>query len=96
MNKNYTPYIINASANLLGICFVIITGLKLSGVALYTLADEVAMFASIGYMSSLILSYLSIRTKKDTTRYERIADIIFILATFSLLFSVFAFASDLI
>lgn len=96
MNKNYTPYIINSSANLLGICFVIITGLKISGVALYTLADEVAMFASIGFMSSLILSYLSIRTKKDTTRYERIADIIFILATFSLLFSVFAFASDLI
>ena len=74
MNKNYTPDIINASANLLGICFVIITGLKISGAALYTLADEVAMFASIGYMSSLILSYLSIRTKKDTTRYERIAD----------------------
>ena len=95
MNKNYTPYIINASANLLGICFVIITGLKLSGVALYTLADEVAMFASIGFMSSLILSYLSIRTKRDTTN-ERIADIIFILAAFSLLFSVFAFASDLI
>ena len=95
MNKNYTPYLINESANLLGICFVIITGLKLSGVALYTLADEVAMFASIGFMSSLILSYLSIRTKRDTTN-ERIADIIFILAAFSLLFSVFAFASDLI
>jgi hypothetical protein len=36
------PHILNASSNLLGICFVVLTSLKVLNVAKNTIIDEVA------------------------------------------------------
>jgi len=41
------PYILSASTNLLGICFIIITGLKLVNANIRSYADEVAWLAAL-------------------------------------------------
>ena len=71
-------HILNAASNLLGICFVLITGLKVSGASHSTYLDEIAVFAAIVFVSSCLLSYASIRTEKRTGRLERLADLCFL------------------
>ncbi len=55
------PHILNASTNLLGICFVIITGLKLTRSNGLSWADEVTWMASLCFLASISLSYLAVR-----------------------------------
>ncbi|MBV8912516.1 MAG: hypothetical protein JOZ05_05665 [Acetobacteraceae bacterium] len=61
MTVNRHPYILNASTNLLGICFVIITGLKLTGSNGLSWADEITWIASGFFLASIALSYLGLR-----------------------------------
>ena len=72
-------HIFNASSNLLGICFLILTSLKLLSVGSRTIIDEITMVAIILFMSSTLLSFLSIRNKKGKSeKLESAADIVFI------------------
>lgn len=78
-NNNKAPHILNSSANLLGICFLVLTSLKVLKLNDTTFIDECTSIAAILFMSSSILSFLSIRsTSKKSTSYENIADIIFL------------------
>ncbi len=78
--KNIASQILNTSANLLGICFVVITGLNVSLLADHTYMDEVAGAASILFLISAIFSYIYIRKASATNTFlYRIADIVFIL-----------------
>ncbi|HEY4135286.1 MAG TPA: hypothetical protein VGO34_08725 [Alphaproteobacteria bacterium] len=94
MSDQRQPYIINASTNLLGICFVIITGLKLTRASEATIADELCIVASIGFMTSCIFAYLSLRTEKNTRRYETIADYVFVASMLCLFAAVLVFAGS--
>jgi len=81
-----SPHILNASSNLLGICFIVLTSLKLLNKSETTIIDEVTVVAIILFMASCILSFLSIRgVNKRSTLFEQVADIIF-LGGLSLLF----------
>ena len=60
MNSRH-PHILNAASNLLGICFVIITGLKLTGSNPLSWADEVAWVAAVCFVASIALAYLGVR-----------------------------------
>ncbi len=88
------PHILNASSNLVGICFVLITGLKLTGASEGTLADEISLLAALAFVGSCVLSYVSMRTERNTVRYERAADYLFLSGLFALLIAVTAFARD--
>ena len=78
-NNNKAPHILNTSANLLGICFLVLTSLKVLKLNGTTFIDECTSVATILFMSSSILSFLSIRsTSEKSARYESIADIIFL------------------
>jgi len=88
------PHILNASTNLLGICFIVITGLKLSGSADKTWADEISAVAACALLASSMLSYISMRTEKHAARYEVCADYSFIGGLFMLFVAVLAFARD--
>lgn len=68
------PHILNASTNLLGICFVILTGLKLTGSNSESFADEIAWFASLSFLASIALSYLALRSGGPAGRRERWAE----------------------
>lgn len=84
--KDKSPHILNASSNLLGLCFVVLTSLKLLNIAGKTIIDELTTLAIMLFMAACILSFLSIKGSiKKSGRLESIADIFF-LAGLSLLF----------
>jgi hypothetical protein len=87
VNKDHkSPHILNASSNLLGICFVVLTSLKVLNISQKTLIDEFTTAAIILFTASCILSFLSIRGNiKNESRLENIAAFFF-LAGISLLF----------
>src|SRR4051794_2882694 len=79
-NKNTTsPHILNTSSNLLGICFIVLTSLKFLKLQNDTLVDEFTAGAMILFMTSCILSFLSIKSKRSFgSRYEDVAELVFL------------------
>ena len=77
-NRDKSSHILNASSNLLGLCFVVLTSLKLLNIAHKTIIDELTTVATILFMTSCILSFLSIRGNRNSGRYEAIADFFFL------------------
>jgi hypothetical protein len=74
-----SPHILNASSNLLGLCFVVLTSLKLFKISGSTVIDEITTIAIVLFMVSCILSFLSIRgSMKTSSKYENIADYLFL------------------
>lgn len=92
MNNKKLPHILNASSNLLGICFIIITGLRLTNESSNTL---VSLFAALNFLAACVLSYLSIRIEKETIRLERWADYLFLIGMTSLFVAILAFSKGL-
>jgi len=84
-SSNKSPHILNASSNLLGLCFVVLTSLKLLNISQKTIIDELTTIAIILFMASCILSFLSLRNNKKSMVREKVADIFF-LCGISLLF----------
>lgn len=79
MAENKSPHILNTSATLLGLCFVVLTSIKVSKMQDSTLIDETTALAIILFMVSSILSFLSMRKEKGVNdRLEKIADIMFL------------------
>lgn len=77
-NKN-SPHILNTAATLLGLCFVVLTTLKLNNQVEETTVDELTAIALLLFMTSCIFSFQSIRTSKTSTTFEKIADISFLI-----------------
>jgi hypothetical protein len=79
MAENKSPHILNTSATLLGLCFIVLTSVKVSKMQDSTLIDETTALAIILFMTSSILSFLSMRKEKDVNdRLEKIADFMFL------------------
>ena len=77
-----SPHILNASTNLLGFCFVVLTSLKVLKVSALTQLDELTGATMLFLMVSVIFSFFSIRSGK--LLWERVADISFLIAIISL------------
>lgn len=96
-NNDKAPHVLNASSNLLGICFIVLTSFKVLKLSEKTLIDEVTIGAIILFMTSCILSFLSIR---NSTRYSRllenIADIVFLSGLFLLFITTLLFSFNVI
>lgn len=80
-----TPHILNTSASILGICAMLITGLKLSSYSANTFLDELLIITSIFMYISCFLSYLSIRSNHAQIKFEEWADNIFMTGLLLLL-----------
>ena len=77
--KNTSAHILNTASNLLGICFIVLTSLKLLKLQGDTLVDEFTTGAMILFMISCILSFLSIKSNgRLGDRYETVAEIVFL------------------
>jgi hypothetical protein len=77
-NDNF-PHILTASSTLLGLCFVVLTSMHVANKREASLIDEFTAAAIIMFMTSSILSYLSMRSSKDPKpQYEKIADVVFL------------------
>lgn len=79
MPQNKSSHILNTSATLLGLCFVVLTSIKVSKMQDSTLIDETTALAIILFMASCILSFLAIRRTDGTSeRLEKFADFVFL------------------
>lgn len=79
-SKKKVSHILNTSATLLGLCFVVLTSLKVNKLNEGSVIDELTSFAIILFLASCVFSYLSIRsTNQSIERFEKIADIVFLL-----------------
>lgn len=87
-----SSHILNAATNLLGISLLIIAGLHIANDAGKTLADEIAWVGVICFAASCVLSYMSLRDEDVFSRYERLADKVFLVGTGTLLVSVIVLA----
>jgi len=76
--KNISKHILPTSSNLLGLCFVILTFIKVLKLGNETIIDELVAIAIIFFLISSFFSYASMRTNRWTENYEKIADIIFL------------------
>ncbi|HEV8083688.1 MAG TPA: hypothetical protein VGP55_10820 [Chitinophagaceae bacterium] len=97
-NKNdKSPHILNASSNLLGFCFIVLTSLRVLNLNGKTIIDELTSVAMIMFMTSSVLSFLSMRNSKINQDYfEKIADIIFLTGLFFLFAITMLITFDLI
>lgn len=79
LQENRSPHILSTSANLLGLCFIVLTSIKVSKMQDVTLIDETTALAIVLFMTSCILSFVSMRRGRGVNeRLEKIADIIFL------------------
>jgi len=78
MSNEKSPHILNASSNLLGLCFVVLTSLKFLKLSERTLIDEAVAIAIMFFMLSCVLSFLAIRGNIKAGKYEDLADFIFL------------------
>lgn len=90
------PHILNASCNLIGIAFIIMTGIRVTNKSAGTFADEICLTAAIVFLASSLFSYMSLRKGRNGDFYETIADYLLIAGIFALFAGVLSFAYDLV
>ena len=77
--RNVSYHILPTASNLLGICFVILSFMKVTRMGLETIIDEAVSIAIVLFLVSSLYSYAAIRSSKRSDRYEKIADVIFLI-----------------
>jgi len=82
--KNISRHILPTSSNLLGLCFVILTFIRVLKLAHETLIDDMVTIAICIFFGASFFSYVSMRANKWTQLFERIADVIFLIGLFLL------------
>ena len=82
--ENISQHILPVSANLLGLCFILINFLqywKMSK-AVDMILDNLVGVAIVLFLISSVLSYMAMRAKKRSELYERLADYVFLSGLF--------------
>jgi hypothetical protein len=82
--KNISRHILPTSANLLGLCFVILSFIRVLKLGHETLIDELVAVAIVLFFTSSFFSYVSMRSKRYMELCEKIADTIFLIGLFLL------------
>ena len=82
--NNKSVHILNISATLFGLCYVVFTSLKALKLDGNTLIDEFTAFSMVLFLTSCLLSFLSIRGSKRSVMFEKIADYTFLSGLFTL------------
>lgn len=82
--QQLTQHILPTSSNLLGICFVILSFIKVGDNAHTTFLDECIIIPIILFFIASMLSYISMRSSTEKPRIEHMADNIFMGGLMSL------------
>lgn len=77
-------HILPTASNLLAICFVILSFVKMGEKADNTFLDEMIILPIILFFSASVLSYTAMRAKMNKPKIENIADMIFMIGLLSL------------
>lgn len=89
------PHILTTSANLLGVCFFIITGIHLTNAAQNTEIMRLVTGVSFLLLLSCLLSYVSMRNVARSVTLEHTADYLFLLALILLFISIGLLSFDI-
>lgn len=82
--KNISRHILPTSSNLLGLCFVILSFVRIAKFAAESFLDELLSIAVVIFLISSVFSYASMRAKTRAESYEKVADSIFLAGLFML------------
>lgn len=97
MAENRSPHILSTSANLLGICFIVLTSLKKLALTDGSIIDEFAVTAVMFFMTSCILSFISMRRERNASqKLEKVADFVFLSGLVILFIATILIAFNLI
>jgi amino acid transporter len=88
-------HVLAAASNLLGICLIIIGGLKLTNSSSKTYSDEVAWVAAFCMLASIFLSYTRLRDGRDRAWRIRMVDWFFLCGVGLLIVSMLCAAYQL-
>ncbi|PQJ09724.1 hypothetical protein CJD36_017495 [Flavipsychrobacter stenotrophus] len=84
-DDNKSQHILNTSSNLFGFCFVVFISLRALKISERSIIDECTALSMFLFISSCLLSFLSIRSKTNRSAfYERIADYVFLTGLLTL------------
>lgn len=94
-NRGVIHHILPVSATMVGVCMTVIGLMQLLPKGGQWLDDLIA-FDSLVFITSALLSYTSIRTKRNTAQLERWADMVFIVGLLMMVGINFLLAFDLL
>lgn len=83
-NTRIAHHILPTASNLLAICFVILSFVKMGEKANNTFLDEMIILPIILFFGASVLSYIAMRAKTNKPKIENIADMIFMIGLLSL------------
>ncbi len=97
-NNNKAPHILNASSNLVGFSFLLLSAVKLFGLSYPTFVDDIAAVEVLLFSVSSLFSFLSMRSRQTSKSlfYESLADVIFFAGLTILCFAAVLFAFSVI
>ena len=97
MENRKSAHILNTSSNLLGLCFIVLTSLKVLKLKQTSMIDEFTAIATVSFMASSVLSFLSIRSNSRLSeKYENIADYVFMTGLFVLFITTMVITFDIV
>ena len=92
-----SPHILNTSATLLGLCFVVLTSHNILTMKGATYIDELTALAILMFITSCVLSFISMRRSSSISKqFENIADIVFFIGLFFLFTTTILITFDII
>ena len=79
-NGDISAHILPTSATMVGVCITLVGIVRLleAHAAIATVTDNIAAGAALMFLVSTLLSYVSLRTERNITKIERLADLIFL------------------
>jgi uncharacterized membrane protein len=81
---NISIHILPTSSNLLGLCFVILTFIKVLKLAHETIIDELVTVGIVLFFIASFFSYVSMRAERRGQLFEKVADGFFLTGLFLL------------
>lgn len=87
LTPSKAPHVLNASTNLVGFSFILLTSLKFFKFTGGAIVNELVAITVVSFILSCTFSFFSMRSKSQlrSDRYETIADYIFLFALMLLL-----------
>jgi hypothetical protein len=96
-NNGNSSHILNTSSNLLGLCFIVLTSLKVLHLKEATIIDEITAITIVFFMTSSVLSFLSMRSvNRKSDHFEKVADTVFLIGLVMLFVTTMLIAFNLI
>lgn len=97
MKNERTPHILNTSATLLGLCFIVLTSRNVLPETEITTIDYLTALSILMFMAACVLSFMAMRNKEiSKIPYEGIADMVFLAGLFFLFAATLLIALNII